>query len=173
MSPGQTRHITRQMGRVPGTDGTHTKGCPAKILYVYWFFLSPETCGNPSRSCSLGQCKAEANSRNLIHWAREYLHCFPAPPTDMRPEMTELCHGGHQTCRPAIENRHRPLISGKNKPGFFWTMPLPEWHPLFSSFSGVWGAKPLFSVGKMQIHHFRLFFKQSSQFLAGDKTWFT
>ena len=41
MSPGQTGHITGQMGRVPGTDGTHTRGCPAKILYVYWFFLSP------------------------------------------------------------------------------------------------------------------------------------
>ena len=40
MSPGQTGHITGQMGRVPGTDGTHTRGCPAKILYVYWFFLS-------------------------------------------------------------------------------------------------------------------------------------
>ena len=35
MSPGQTGHITGQMGRVPGT---HTRGCPAKILYV--FFLS-------------------------------------------------------------------------------------------------------------------------------------
>ena len=33
MSPGQTGHITGQMGRVPGTDGTHTRGCPAKILY--------------------------------------------------------------------------------------------------------------------------------------------
>ena len=42
MSPGQTGHITGQMGRVPGTDGTHTKGCPAKILYVYWFSLSPK-----------------------------------------------------------------------------------------------------------------------------------
>ena len=41
MSPGQTGHITGQMGRVPGTDGTHTRGCPAKILYVYCFFLSP------------------------------------------------------------------------------------------------------------------------------------
>ena len=41
MSPGQTGHITGQMGRVPGTDGMHTKGCPAKILYVYCFFLSP------------------------------------------------------------------------------------------------------------------------------------
>ena len=40
MSPGQTGHITGQMGRVPGTDGMHTRGCPAKILYVYWFFLS-------------------------------------------------------------------------------------------------------------------------------------
>ena len=40
MSPGQTGHITGQMGRVPGTDGTHTRGCPAKFLYVYWFFSS-------------------------------------------------------------------------------------------------------------------------------------
>ena len=42
MSPGQTGHITGQMGRVPGTDGTHTRGCPAKILYVYWFFSFPK-----------------------------------------------------------------------------------------------------------------------------------
>ena len=38
MSPGQTGHITGQTGRVLGTDGTHTRGCPAKFLYVYWFF---------------------------------------------------------------------------------------------------------------------------------------
>ena len=44
MSPGQTGHITGQMGRVPGTDGTHTRGCPAKILYVYWFFSFPIVC---------------------------------------------------------------------------------------------------------------------------------
>ena len=43
MSPGQTGHITGQMGRVPGTDGTHTRGCPAKILYVYWFFFSQKS----------------------------------------------------------------------------------------------------------------------------------
>ena len=43
MSPGQTGHITGQMGRVPGTDGTHTRGCPAKILYVYWFFSFPNS----------------------------------------------------------------------------------------------------------------------------------
>ena len=42
MSPGQTGHITGQMGRVPRTDGTHTRGCPAKILYVYWFFSFPQ-----------------------------------------------------------------------------------------------------------------------------------
>ena len=41
MSPGQMGHITGQMGRVPGTDGTHTRGCPAKILYVYWSFSFP------------------------------------------------------------------------------------------------------------------------------------
>ena len=36
MSAGQTG----QMGHVHGTDGTQTRGCPAKIIYVYWFFLS-------------------------------------------------------------------------------------------------------------------------------------
>ena len=45
MSPGQTGHITGQMGRVPGTDGTHTRGCPAKILYVYWVFSFPRKSG--------------------------------------------------------------------------------------------------------------------------------
>ena len=47
----------------------------------------------------------------------------------------------------------------------------PEWHPpfsSFSSFSGVWGAKPLFSVGRMRIRHFRRF-RQNGPFLAGDK----
>ena len=46
MSPGQTGHITGQMGRVPGTDGMHTRGRPAKILYVYWFFSFPSTILN-------------------------------------------------------------------------------------------------------------------------------
>ena len=32
--------MTGQMGHVQGTDGTQTGGCPAKILYGYWFFLS-------------------------------------------------------------------------------------------------------------------------------------
>ena len=41
MSAGQTGHKTGQMGHVHGTDGTHTRGCPAKILYFYCFFLSP------------------------------------------------------------------------------------------------------------------------------------
>ena len=51
MSPGQTGHITGQMGRVTGTDGshgTHTKGCPAKILYAYWFFSFPIDLEIPS-----------------------------------------------------------------------------------------------------------------------------
>ena len=46
MSPGQTGHITGQMGRVPGTDGTHTGWCPAKILYVYRFFSFPTKRGS-------------------------------------------------------------------------------------------------------------------------------
>ena len=45
-------------------------------------------------------------------------------------------------------------------------MPFPEWHPPFSSLAGVWGAKPLFSVGRMQIRHF-LRFRQNGPFLAG------
>ena len=41
MSAGQTGQMTGQMGHVHGTDGTQTRGCPAKILYVYWsFFVS-------------------------------------------------------------------------------------------------------------------------------------
>ena len=32
------RGTDRQMGHVHGTDGTHTKGSPAKILYVYCFW---------------------------------------------------------------------------------------------------------------------------------------
>ena len=51
MSPGQTGHITGQMGRVPGTDGTHTRGCPAKILYVYWFFSFPNDLFGVSQTC--------------------------------------------------------------------------------------------------------------------------
>ena len=50
-------------------------------------------------------------------------------------------------------------------------MPLPEWHPPFSSFlsfSGVWGTNPLPSMGRMQIRHFRRF-HQNGPFLAGDK----
>ena len=71
MSSGQTGHITGQMGRVPGTDGTHTRGCPAKILYVYCFFVkrgfwsmkSQETCDkqtpkkSPKRSLLRGHRK--------------------------------------------------------------------------------------------------------------------
>ena len=48
---------------------------------------------------------------------------------------------------------------------------LPERHPpfsSFSSFSGVWGAKPLLSVGRTQIRHFRSF-RQNVPFLAGVK----
>ena len=42
MSAGQTGHMTGQMGHVHGTDGTHTKGCPAQILHVYGFFSFPQ-----------------------------------------------------------------------------------------------------------------------------------
>ena len=41
MSAGQTGHMTGQMEHFHGTDGTHTRGCPAKVLYVYWFFSFP------------------------------------------------------------------------------------------------------------------------------------
>ena len=41
MSAGQMGQMTGQMGHVHGTDGTQTRGCPAKILYVYWFFSFP------------------------------------------------------------------------------------------------------------------------------------
>ena len=53
MSPGQTGHMTGQMGRVPGTDGTHTRGCPAKILYVYCFFFFPPTKQGPKSTSKI------------------------------------------------------------------------------------------------------------------------
>ena len=46
-SAGQTGQMTGQMGHVHGTDGTQTKGRPAKILYVYWFFSFPIYQKNP------------------------------------------------------------------------------------------------------------------------------
>ena len=45
MSAGQTGQMTGQMGHVHGTDGSQTGGCPAKILYVYWFFFFPNKRG--------------------------------------------------------------------------------------------------------------------------------
>ena len=70
MSTGQTGHVTGQMGHVHGTDGTHTKGCPPKILYVYWFFLCPtigilsyqKGNGNRSHIC---QNPTEAQRKNI------------------------------------------------------------------------------------------------------------
>ena len=66
MSAGQTGQMTGQMGHVHGTDGTYTRGCPAKIFYVYWFFF-PQSF--PLRS---------ENSRRL--WLSEILcrKSFPA-----------------------------------------------------------------------------------------------
>ena len=37
MSPGQTGHVTGQMGRVPGTDGTHTRGSRQNSLCLLVF----------------------------------------------------------------------------------------------------------------------------------------
>ena len=34
MSAGQTGHMTGQIGHVHGTDGTQTRGSPAKILFL-------------------------------------------------------------------------------------------------------------------------------------------
>ena len=38
MPTGQTGPMTGKMGHVHGKDGAHSKGCPAKILYVYHSF---------------------------------------------------------------------------------------------------------------------------------------
>ena len=76
MSPGQTGHITGQMGRVPGTDGTHTRGCPAKILYVYWFFFFPILSKKLSNLDNADQCLSmsigakydnDSNANDLSH----------------------------------------------------------------------------------------------------------
>ena len=80
MSPGQTGHITGQMGRVPGTDGTHTRGCPAKILYVYWFSLSPiisaRRVGAPNRASAI--CDS-----NLVKLASILDSCALKPSCDL------------------------------------------------------------------------------------------
>ena len=47
MSPRQTGHITGQMGRVSGTDGTHTGGVPPKFFMLIGFFLSPSEFFGP------------------------------------------------------------------------------------------------------------------------------
>ena len=66
MSAGQTGHMTGQTGHVHGTDGTHTRGCPAKILYVSWFFFFPQrrvqkaflrACGTTAPKQSVAQCE--------------------------------------------------------------------------------------------------------------------
>ena len=42
MSAGQTGQMTGQTGHVPGTDGTQTRGCPAKIPHALLVFFSPQ-----------------------------------------------------------------------------------------------------------------------------------
>ena len=59
MSAGQTGHMKGQMGYVHGTDVTHTKTCPAKIIYVYCFF-----CFFPH---SLGRCEGSS-----IAWVAKF-----------------------------------------------------------------------------------------------------
>ena len=65
MSPGQTGHITGQMGRVPGTDGTHTRGCPAKILYVYWFFSFRKEAEGDMKTQGVKMTKKEKTTKCL------------------------------------------------------------------------------------------------------------
>ena len=66
------------MGRVPGTDGTHTRGCPAKILYVYWFFSSPIQC-NACQSKPL--CRSVERNVSLFFF------------------LVFLCQGCREVCR--------------------------------------------------------------------------
>ena len=65
MSAGQTGQMPRQTGHVHVTDGTHTKGCPAKILYVYWFVISPIS---------------GRNSRKILERPGNALRAFPGIP---------------------------------------------------------------------------------------------
>ena len=51
ISMGQIGQMTGQMGHIHGTDGTQTRGCPAKILYGYWFFFFPERRGESAKIC--------------------------------------------------------------------------------------------------------------------------
>ena len=45
MSPGQTGHITGQMGRAPGTDGTHTRGLSRQNSLCLLVFFFPRSWG--------------------------------------------------------------------------------------------------------------------------------
>ena len=69
---------TGQMGRVPGTDRTHTRGCPAKILYVYWFFSFP------NKLFELGVCNCALQNRifreSVIRRSAKPLICGDADP---------------------------------------------------------------------------------------------
>ena len=62
MSAGQTGQMTEQMGHVHGTDGTQTRGCPDKILYVYCFFLSQKR----ARRCKRAMIGGSRPRRDLL-----------------------------------------------------------------------------------------------------------
>ena len=66
MSAGQTGQMTGQMGHVHGTDGTQTRGCPARILYVYGFFLSPNFDGSePSHPHKMRELKPKLRPQRI------------------------------------------------------------------------------------------------------------
>ena len=91
MSPGQTGHITGQMGRVPGTDGTHTKGCPAKILSVYCFFFSPHQF-----ALSKFYCRGVAHEKTAF-----FKNDFPLFPQGPPPQKRKF----YFYCRRAVSEK--------------------------------------------------------------------
>ena len=50
-------------GTCPRTDGTQTRGCPAKILYVYWCFSFPIVPESPGRTGGVAHKQNETQLR--------------------------------------------------------------------------------------------------------------
>ena len=109
MSRGQTGHITGQMGRVPGTDGTHTRGCPAKILYVYWFCSFPK----------IGRNRVPGHPEKLGVKSVKYIE-IPAlltPPAYFTPHLSGwpgtlfFTNFNYYACRPCSTKRKTQCLS--------------------------------------------------------------
>ena len=109
MSPGQIGHITGQMGRVPGTDGTHTRGCPAKILHVHWFFSFPSLAPslNPNEPAALKTTTVVTGE----HWTGSLGKRKHTPPCSLQCRTV--------LCRKKWGPQRKDFGGGYGFPGFY------------------------------------------------------